>query len=69
VSVTQLEKIDIQRFEIIRPAVMTLYKKACRVISAHSQPLEILGIRPTLDDLRREWKAGTDARNVFLQQQ
>jgi hypothetical protein len=68
VSITQLDKIDVQRFDAFRPVIMALYKKACRVISAHSQPLETLGVRPTLDDLRNEWKAGMNARNVFLGQ-
>ena len=39
-------------FEVIFP----VYEKACRIIEAHSQPLETLEVRPTLDGLRKDWE-------------
>jgi hypothetical protein len=65
VSITQLDKIDVEKFAALRPTIMTLYKKACRAITAHSQPIETLGVRATLDELRSDWKSGLDARTVF----
>jgi hypothetical protein len=42
-------------------AILDLFKKACRVVEAHSQPLETLNIRPTLEELREDWTRGQEA--------
>ncbi len=57
VNYNVLEKVSSQ--------ILELFKKACRVIEAHSQPLETLHIRPTLEDLKQDWKNARDALKAY----
>ena len=39
-------------------AIETIYpiwEKACRYMTGHSQPLDTLGVRPTVSELKRDW--------------
>ncbi|MEM1334678.1 MAG: hypothetical protein AAGG08_14595 [Actinomycetota bacterium] len=49
-------------FEVIGP----IFKKACRVTEAHSQPLETLSVRPSPTDLETDWKSLQEARKAYL---
>jgi len=66
VAVTQLEKIDTDRLAVARKAILPLYAKACRIMTAHSQPLETLNVRPTLAELKTDWKGACDARDAYV---
>ncbi len=56
VMMSAIDRIKVERlseaFDIIGP----LFKKACRVTEAHSQPLETLSVRPTLTELEADWR-------------
>ncbi len=41
------------------PLSIPLYEDCCRYIGSHSQPLETLNVRPTLDTLKADWKSGS----------
>jgi hypothetical protein len=66
VSMNRIKDINV---EGLRPALETIDKifaRACRCIPAHSQPLESLGTRPTLDDLENDWKTLQETRDAYL---
>lgn len=42
-----------------------IYEKCCRIILSHSQPLETLSVRPSLSDLKEDWKIVEAARDAF----
>jgi len=66
VAMTKLPQIKVERFAAARDVVFPLFEKACRVMTAHSQPLETLAIRPTLAELRRDWSAAQQARSAYV---
>ncbi len=65
VMMTAIDKIKgehlAEAFNVIGP----LFKKACRVTEAHSQPLETLSVRPTLTELEADWEALRAARKAY----
>lgn len=66
VMMTKLPDIKLDRFAAARDAVLPVFDKACRMIAAHSQPLETLGVRPSLQDLEGDWKTVREAREVYV---
>ncbi len=55
VAMQQLERIKGDRLGAAVDAMYPIWEKSNRYITAHSQPLETLGVRPTLDELRNDW--------------
>jgi AAA domain-containing protein len=55
VRLTTLARIKPEALKPAIDAIVPVYERACRAIEAHSQPLETLNVRPTLDDLRSDW--------------
>jgi hypothetical protein len=45
-------------------AIVPVFEKACRYIASHFQPIETQGIRPTLDELKADYKTILDARQL-----
>ncbi|HMJ05261.1 MAG TPA: AAA family ATPase, partial [Chthoniobacterales bacterium] len=66
VAMTKLPHIKPAKFVAARDVILPLFEKACRVMSAHSQPLETLAIRPTLAELKTDWSAAQQARDAYL---
>lgn len=56
VGMTKLPQIKGDHLQTAIGVILPTFEKACRVMEGHSQPLETLAIRPTLDDLERDWK-------------
>jgi hypothetical protein len=65
VAVTCLDNIKADRFPAAVAVIRPIYDAICRYIASHSQPRETLGIRPTLDNLREDWKRAQEAREVY----
>jgi hypothetical protein len=59
---TKIEKINVGKLQESMAGVMPVFEKACRYIASHSQPIETQGIRPTLDELKRDYDAILKAR-------
>lgn len=55
VRVETLEKINIPDLEECIKKTVECYRKACRYIEAHSQPMDHLGVTPTLSELESEF--------------
>jgi hypothetical protein len=50
-----LKRIRGGRLQTAIDAIFPIWEKACRYMLGHSQPLETLGVRPTLDELQLDW--------------
>ena len=61
VQMTMLEQINYTDLGSAANEILNLFKKSRRVIEAHSQPLETLSIRPTLEELKEDWRRGQEA--------
>ena len=59
---TKLEQIRIDKLKESMSAITPVFEKSCRYIASHSQPIETQGIRPTLDELKADYKTILDAR-------
>ena len=66
VMMTRLPAIKYDRLNDAVDAIYPVYEKCCRCIGSHSQPLETLNVRPTLDELKSDWRALQEARANFL---
>jgi hypothetical protein len=66
VAMTQLANIRSDRLDAAISVILPAYEKACRVIAAHSQPLETLNVRPDLDELKNDWEQLVAARAAYL---
>lgn len=65
VAITCLPNIRCDRLPDAFSVVLDVYERSCRVISAHSQPLETLSVRPSLSDLRKDWQDLLAARRQY----
>ena len=66
VRMTTLPRIRGDLLEETTAAVLPVFEKACRMTDAHSQPLETLGIKPSLDDLKEDWATLQKARGKYI---
>jgi hypothetical protein len=65
VMMTMLPQIRGDRLAPTIEVINPIFEKACRVMDGHSQPLETLSIRPTLDELEKDWAKLQTARNSY----
>ena len=66
VMMTRLTAIRADRLPEAIEVISRVFEKACRHTEAHSQPLETLGSRPTLDDLKNDWNEAQAARKAYI---
>lgn len=66
VQMTKLAKIRPERLSDAAKSLNEIFEKACRVMGGHSQPLETLAIRPSLDELKKDWQEASGARERYL---
>jgi hypothetical protein len=62
VMMTKLRQIKLDKLQDSMSAITPVFEKSCRYIASHSQPLETQGIRPTLDELKADFKTVMEAR-------
>ena len=62
---TSLPKIRGDRLPDVVSVLWPLYEKTSRLIPGHSQPLETLGITPSLQELEEDWKSAQDALTAY----
>jgi energy-coupling factor transporter ATP-binding protein EcfA2 len=65
VRMTVLPKINFGELEGSVKVINAIYEDCCRYIGSHSQPLETLNVRPTLDTLKADWKKVQEARDAY----
>lgn len=61
VAMTKLPQIKGDRLQAAVSVILPLFEKACRNMGGHSQPLERLGVRPSLTELDEDWRKGQAA--------
>jgi hypothetical protein len=66
VRMTKLPQIKADWLQDATTIMLPLFEKACRITDPHSQPLVTLGVKPTLTELKADWKALQDARAKYL---
>jgi hypothetical protein len=66
VMMTRLPNINFARLEVAVATITPLFEDCCRNIASHSQPMETLNVRPTLDTLKANWKKLQEARDAYL---
>lgn len=66
VRMTTLPRIRADLLEQTTRSVLPIFEKACRMTDAHSQPLETLSIKPSLDELKEDWATLQEARKDYL---
>lgn len=66
VMMTRLPGIRADRLPAAIAVVMPVFEKCCRYIASHSQPLETLNVRPSLDELEQDWAGLQAARSDYL---
>lgn len=65
VRMTALSEIKPNKLEAAITVIWEKFDKACRITEAHSQPLETLGMKPSLDELRQDWQALQEALKAY----
>jgi hypothetical protein len=65
VRMTVLGNINFSGLEAAVAVINPLFEDCCRYIASHSQPMETLNVRPTLDMLKADWKKLQDARDAY----
>jgi AAA domain len=66
VAMTRLQNINFARLEAAVAATNAIFEDSCRYIASHSQPMETLNVRPTLDTLKADWKKLQETREAYL---
>jgi hypothetical protein len=64
---TMLPNLKFDRLQAAVQVIYPIYEDCCRYIASHSQPLETLNLRPSLDQLRKDWDAVQKARAAYLE--
>lgn len=65
VSMGRLANVRPDRLQAAISAIVPIFEKACRVMEGHSQPLESLGVSPSLDEAKADWAALQAARDAY----
>jgi hypothetical protein len=67
VRMTVLGQIKGKELQTATEAICPVFDDCCRYMESHSQPLETLNVRPTLERFKEDFKRVMDARDVYLQ--
>jgi hypothetical protein len=66
VRMTSLPNIKYDHLRTAIDAMYPIYEKCCRITLSHSQPLETLSVRPSLTDLKEDWRIVESARDTLI---
>lgn len=66
IMMTKLPQIKTDRLSDAINVIDRVFAKACRLITGHSQPLETLSVRPTVDELKDDWNALQAAHAAYM---
>ena len=65
IAMTMLEKIKVDKLSPAINIILPIFKKCCRFMPGHSQPLETLAIRATIEELKEDWKSAQAALTQY----
>jgi hypothetical protein len=63
---TKLDQVRPDRLPAAIATIKPIFEKACRIMEGHSQPLESLGVTPSLEDAKKDWAKLQAARAAYL---
>ena len=66
VRMTVLKNIKGQHLASAFAIIVPVFEDCCRFMSSHSQPLETLNVRPTLERAKQDFKKVQDARDAYI---
>ena len=66
IGITKLMNVKPERMPQALSIINPIFEKACRYMRGHSQPIEALGVRPTVDELSEDWLRLKQARAAYL---
>ncbi len=66
VMMTKLPEINFGGLQKAADAIFPIYEDCCRHIGSHSQPMETLNVRPSIDTLKADWKKVLDVREAYM---
>jgi hypothetical protein len=67
VRMTSLPSIKGVALKSAVDAILPVFEDICRKIDSHSQPLETLNVKPSVDGLKADLKKIVDARNAYIE--
>jgi recombinational DNA repair ATPase RecF len=65
VAMQNLERIKPERLSAAIAVILPIYERACRYIPGHSQPIETLDVRPSLEEIEADWEKLQDAHKLY----
>jgi AAA domain len=65
VMMTMLPKINCDGLDAAIKTIYPVFEDCCRYIGSHSQPLETLNVRPSLETLKADWAKVQVARDAY----
>jgi hypothetical protein len=65
IAMTNLANINFDRLAAAVEVVHATFEKACRHTYAHSQPMDVVSVRPTVAELREDWERLQDAVKAY----
>jgi hypothetical protein len=66
VMMSSLASVKTDRLDAAITTILPIFEKACRVMEGHSQPLESLGVTPSLSDAEADWDKLRNARKKYI---
>ena len=66
IMMTRVSKLKPDKMQAAIDVIYPMFEKACREMGGHSQPLETLNTRATVEDLESDWKALQEALTAYL---
>jgi energy-coupling factor transporter ATP-binding protein EcfA2 len=60
-----LSKIKYDKLDSAVSIILPIFEKCCRIMDGHSQPLETLGIRATIEELKKDWETSQTALKTY----
>jgi hypothetical protein len=65
IAMGMLNKIKTDKLSDAVNGILPIFNKCCRFMPGHSQPLETLGIRVTIDELKEDWRSAQEALKTY----
>ena len=66
ISMTKLPTINEKCLKVANEVILPIFDKCCRKMDGHSQPLETLNCKPSLEELEKDWTAIQAAAKEIL---
>jgi hypothetical protein len=66
VMMTRLPEINFAGLQKAVNDIYPIYEDSCRYIGSHSQPMETLNVRPSIESLKKDWQTVQTLRDAYI---